>query len=95
MIDRFRKDMFRYIHDFQNPDRIVTKSFPMEMGLAGYTAISCHTIFTDKISEDNRYIAEIDDPTFKEGNLPARQLITCPVFAKTDKDEIGDEPQIS
>jgi hypothetical protein len=82
--------MFRYIHDSQNPDKIITKSFPMEQGLAGYTAISCHTIFTDKISEDNRYVAEIDDPNFKTGNMPARQLITCPVFAKTDKDEIGN-----
>lgn len=40
----------------------------MEQGLAGYVAISCHTIFTDKISEENRYVTDIDDPrSDKEG----------------------------
>ena len=74
MVDRFRKDLFTYIHDDRNPDRVITRSFPMEQGLAGYTAISCHTIFTDKIQEDNRYVSEIDDPSFREGQLPARQF---------------------
>ena len=64
----------------------------MENGLAGYVAISCHTIFTDKISEENRYIIDIDDPKYDiEKMQPARQLITCPIFAKTDKEEIPSQ----
>jgi hypothetical protein len=87
LVDRFRKDLFRYTHDDKNPDRLITKSYPIEQGLAGYVAISCHTIFTDKLSDENRYVMALDDPNAnRDDQLAARQLITCPIFAKTDKD---------
>lgn len=73
LIDRFKEDLYRYVHQDMNPSKLVTKSFSMEQGLAGYVAISCHTIFTDKISEENRYVPEIDDlGSLKQGAKPAR-----------------------
>jgi hypothetical protein len=69
LVDRFKQDLYRYQHDYNNPSRLITKSFPMENGLAGYAANSCHTIFTDKISEENRYIIDIDDPKYDEDKM--------------------------
>ena len=89
LVDRFKKQLFRFKSDWRDPHRLVTESHSMDVGLAGYVAISCHTLFSDKVKDENRYNIEVDDPkSQKEGQMPARQLITCPVFAKTDRDDI-------
>ena len=60
LVDRFKKDIFRYV---QNPktgeDEI--KTYPLEKGLAGYVAISSHTLFVQNIDDDSRFNSEVDD----------------------------------
>ncbi len=54
--------MFRIKSNELNPDILSRKSYSMEVGLAGYVAVTCHTLFSDKILDDNRYNIEVDDP---------------------------------
>lgn len=64
------------------------KTHTMDQGLAGYVAVSCHTLYSDNILLENRYNPEVDDPKSElNGNLPAREIVSAPVFAKTDRDE--------
>jgi len=73
LVDRFKKDLYRYVQDENNPRRLITKSYSIDQGLAGYVAVSCHTVFTDKLSDENRYLPEVDDPgSLKDGEKPAR-----------------------
>ena len=94
LVDRFKRDLFRYVcHKGKNglPDRIITTSYDFESGMAGYVALSCHTLYADKVQEEVRYAPEVDDPrTITEESLePARQMISCPVFTKMDKEELA------
>lgn len=90
LVDRFNKNLFRFKTDYRDPDRVCTESHTMDQGLAGYVAISCHTLYSDRIADENRYCIEVDDPNSqKEDQMPARQIITCPVFAKSDRDDMS------
>jgi len=73
LIDRVKKELFRIKANEYNPDILSRKSYSMEVGLAGYVAVTCHTLFSDKIIDDNRYNVEVDDPqSGKTGQHQAR-----------------------
>jgi len=68
LVDRFNKQLFRFKIDIRDPDRLATESHTMDQGLAGYVAISCHTLYSDRVADENRYCIEVDDPNSqKEG----------------------------
>jgi hypothetical protein len=88
LVDRFKKDLFRYIPDPDHPSRSKIESYPLEAGLAGHVAVSCHTVFIEKISDENRFTPSIDDPkSLKEDLHRAKQCLSVPIFAKTDRDD--------
>lgn len=61
LVDRFKKDLYKYVYDpKENEDQI--KTYHLEKGLAGYVAISSHTLFVQNIEDDSRFNREIDDP---------------------------------
>jgi len=94
LVDRFKKQLFRFKSDWRDPDRVVTESHTMDHGLAGHVAISCHTLFSDRVAEENRYYVEVDDPkSEKDDAKPARQIISCPVFARTDREDLSGAEQ--
>lgn len=61
IVDRFKKDLFRYTYD-ESSNEDVIHTFPLDKGLAGYVAISGHTLFIKNIEEDSRFNSEVDDP---------------------------------
>ncbi len=61
LVDRFKKDLFKYVYDPKTNEDII-KTFQLEKGLAGYVAISNHTLFVQNIEDDSRFNKEIDDP---------------------------------
>ena len=85
LVDRIRKDFYTYSHDSELGIQR-TKSFAIEQSLAAHSAISCHSIYTEKVEDESRFIREIDDPqSYRNDNLPkARQIITCPIFSLCD-----------
>lgn len=61
IVDRFRKDLIKYSFDeHKNEDNI--KTFGLDKGLAGYVAISGHTLFVENIEDDSRFYSYLDDP---------------------------------
>ena len=44
LIDRFNKKLFRFKTDMRDPEKLAVESFTMDQGLAGYVAVSCHTL---------------------------------------------------
>ena len=85
LVDRFRRVFFKIVYDESNNIENIV-SYPIEQSLATSTVISGHAIFTDDVTEETRYSSEIDDPEgHKNPELsPARQILTCPIFALTD-----------
>ena len=68
LVDRFKKDMYKYVFDAKSNEDII-KTYPLEKGLAGYVAVSSHSIFVQNIDEDSRFNKEIDDPKGINCNL--------------------------
>ena len=61
IVDRFGRDLFKYNYDEQKKEDVI-KTWKIEMGLAGYVAISGHTLFIENLNEDSRFNKELDDP---------------------------------
>ena len=55
----------------------------MQRGLAGFAAISTHSIMTESVQDEVKFCKEVDDPRAPEDN-PAEQMITCPIIANND-----------
>ena len=47
LVDRFKKDIFRFVTNRAHPERLKTKSYNFDQGIAGYVAITCHTLLSD------------------------------------------------
>ena len=84
LIDRFQGQLYKY---YQLPSRVGMKTYAMNNdSLSGYVAITCNTFFADKLDEESRFSVEIDDPkSIHDSEESAKQIITCPVFARYDK----------
>jgi len=61
IVDRFRKDLIKYSYDEQKKEDVIT-TFSLDKGLAGYVAISGHTLFVENIDDDSRFNPSLDDP---------------------------------
>lgn len=83
LVDRIKKDIFRFLPlEKRKKGKNPIVSYPLETGIAGYVAVSIHSMFSVRLAEDTRFVQEIDDPL---GEFPPQQMITCPVFARTDR----------
>ncbi len=62
------------------------KQYDFKLGFTSQVAIAGQQIFCGQVAKDHRFNLEIDDPNFtgKFGQMPARELIACPVFASDD-----------
>ncbi|CDW73453.1 UNKNOWN [Stylonychia lemnae] len=61
LVDRFKKDLFKYTHnEHTNEDNLQT--YHLDRGIAGYVAISGHSLYVQNIDEDSKFNNEIDDP---------------------------------
>ena len=61
IVDRFKRDLFKYTYDEQKKEDAI-KIWKLESGLAGYVAISGHSLFIENLNEDSRFNKELDDP---------------------------------
>jgi len=82
LVHRFKKYLFRIEAD-KKPGTFKFVKFELQRGIAGYSAISSHTVITESVGDENKFIAEIDDPNAPDGE-PACQMITCPINAADD-----------
>lgn len=44
LVDRYKRDLFKYTYDELNNEDVI-KTYHLEKGLAGYVAISGHSLF--------------------------------------------------
>ena len=96
LVDRFRKVFFRITYDQYDEQQKVT-SFPLDNSIAGYTALSCHSMFSDSVQTEQRFGPDIDDPKGDlSGNNPAHQILSCPVFCQSDhlSDDAGASEEL-
>ena len=82
LIHRFKKYLYRIEPDPKSGTHRIVK-FELASGIAGYVAISSHSILTESVKGDSKFTKNIDDPKGTEDN-PALQMISCPVSAIGD-----------
>ena len=57
--------------------------YDFDSGLAGFVTLAGHCVFSEHTRNDARFMREIDDP-LGVGTKATRQVISCPIFTKTD-----------
>ena len=84
MVHRQKKFLYRIERDpVTMEDNQV--QFELQKGLAGFVTVAGHTILSESIRTDGRFIKEIDDP-LGPPESPARQIISAPLNSHTDND---------
>ena len=84
MVHRQKKFLYRIERD---PATMEDKmeQFELQKGLAGFVTVAGHTILSESIRTDGRFIKEIDDP-LGPAESPALQIISAPIISHTDNE---------
>ena len=84
MVHRTKKFLYRIVRNpVTGEDNMET--FELQKGLAGFVTVAGHTILSENILGDGRFIKEIDDPLGLPES-PALQIISCPLNSHTDNE---------
>ena len=89
LVHRIKKYLYR-IEEDDKPGTFKFVKFELQHGLAGYVAIASTTVLTDSVPDEVKFNAQIDDPRAPENN-PAMQMITCPISATDDFQQMNKE----
>ena len=82
LVHRFKKFIYRIVIDEKTGSEEMQK-FDFDSGLAGFVTVAGHCVFSEHTRNDARFMREIDDPQ-GIGNKTTRQVVSCPIFTKTD-----------
>lgn len=67
LVHRIKKYLFR-IEEDKTPGTYKFVKFDLQKGLAGFAAISTHSVMTESVQDEVKFCADIDDPKAQEGN---------------------------
>ena len=84
MVHRQKRFLYRIVRNPQTGEDTM-ENFELQKGLAGFVTVAGHSILSENIRTDGRFIKEIDDPA---GTLdsPTLQIISCPLNSHTDNE---------
>lgn len=75
--------MYRILKDPQTGEDYI-KRFEFEQGFIGFVNSSGQTVQCQNLQKDYRFIREIDDPNYVQGQSVAKEVICCPIYASDD-----------
>ena len=83
MVHRQKKYLYRIVRD---PATMIDscEKFELQKGLAGFVTVAGHTIISESIRTDGRFVKEIDDPNGAPES--ALQIISSPLNSHTDSE---------
>ena len=82
LVHRIKKFLYRIEQD-ETPGTYKFVKFDLQRGIAGYAAITSHSVITESVPDEVKFVPEIDDPRAPYG-YPASQMVTCPINAEND-----------
>ena len=82
MVHRQKRFLYRIVRNPQTGEDTM-ENFELQKGLAGFVTVAGHSILSESIRTDGRFIKEIDDPA-GTNDSPTLQIISCPLSSHTD-----------